>query len=114
VTRNRTPIYRDDIASVPSDWAEVSSQDWGDAWVRDQVAVRKSDQVFLVSSEFIEDYGVEGVFGLLRPQSWAERAEQLRYESSIRVRLSRAWRSTRYRFARWVADDFVGPDGWEL
>ena len=97
--RPSTPIYAHEDASIPSSWVDVSSEQYGDVWMRNEVAVRKSDQIFVVSREFLEDYGPEGVFGILRPTPWAERAERELYRFRLGYRI-RSWlrdRSTTIR-----------------
>lgn len=74
--------------------------------------IRQYGSHVTVSAELLEDAAGFAEM-LFRPPTWADRAERLRYESTIRYRLRRAWNRLRYRLARWVGDPFVGPDGWD-
>ena len=105
----RIPIYAHDDASLPSDWADVARNDYGDVWMRNEVAVRKNDQVFVVSREFVEDYGYGAVFGLLRTKPWAQRAddELYRFQPGYRIR---SWIRERSATLRRAIADRIYPE----
>jgi hypothetical protein len=112
MSSERRAVYAHDFASVPSHWVDVVDEN--SEWWPDHVLIRKQSQVFAVSREFYEDrLSDEALYALLRPQTWKEREASERHTLTVAYRVRAWWRGLRVRFAHWVADEFVGSDGWD-
>lgn len=101
-------IYQHDFDSVGHPLADLFAPPAMKSTVLSSYSTELSDDGGHLIPEALRD-----LLGMGRPMTWAERAEALREESSLRRRVARRWRAIRVRFAHWAADEFVGADGWD-